>query len=183
MSGQNAHNCALDDRKVRRNSLLRSLERAGGPNVSAKAVESGQKAWLNGKSALLVPVPVLLKASLSIYLAEFLGFARLRPTPGTPSSRPPISPQVFPKQILVVSPRRNFGLVAKRQYRRRQKAPISLENGLVEATGCVLLLFAIYCLAHPSHQQGVVSTKSTMASNLGASARGWAWYSLVPRLP
>ena len=39
-----------------------------------------QKAWSNGKSALLVRVPAQWGSSLSVYLAEFLGFARLRPS-------------------------------------------------------------------------------------------------------
>ena len=82
-AGQNMHDDALDDKKVRRNSLLRSFERTGGLNPSTKAEASGQKTWSNGKSALLVRVPAQLGAPLSVYLAEFLGFARLRPrTPG-----------------------------------------------------------------------------------------------------
>jgi hypothetical protein len=42
-------------------------------------VQSGQNTWSNGKSELLVRVPAQLGSSLSDYLAEFLGFARLRP--------------------------------------------------------------------------------------------------------
>jgi hypothetical protein len=53
---QKAHNGALDNRKVRRKSLLRSVKRTRGLNPSAKVVKSGQKAWSNGKSALLVQV-------------------------------------------------------------------------------------------------------------------------------
>jgi hypothetical protein len=41
-------------------------------------VQSGQNTWSNGKSELLVRVPAQLGSSLSDYLAEFLGFARLR---------------------------------------------------------------------------------------------------------
>jgi hypothetical protein len=80
---------------VHRKSLLCSVKRTRGLNPSAKVVESGQKAWSNGKSALLVRVPAQLGLSLSVYLAEFLGFARLRPTrlrrhpPGARSCRPP----------------------------------------------------------------------------------------------
>jgi len=66
-------------RKVRRNSLLRNFEGAGGVNPSEQAVQLGQHAWSNGKSALLVRVPARLGAWLSDYFAEFLGFARLRP--------------------------------------------------------------------------------------------------------
>jgi predicted small metal-binding protein len=38
-----------------------------------------QNAWSNGKSEFLVCVPAQLGSSPSVYLAEFLGFARLRP--------------------------------------------------------------------------------------------------------
>ena len=65
---------------MRRNNLPRSCERPGGLNPSAKAVALGQKAWSDGKSALLVRVPAQLGSSLSVYLAAFSGFARLRPT-------------------------------------------------------------------------------------------------------
>jgi hypothetical protein len=40
---------------------------------------SGRNAWSNEKSELLVRVSAQLGWSLSVYLAEFLDFARLRP--------------------------------------------------------------------------------------------------------
>src|SRR5690349_11785084 len=53
---------------------------AGELNSNAKTAQSEQKAWSNGKSALFVRIPAPWGASLSIYLAEFSGFARLRPS-------------------------------------------------------------------------------------------------------
>jgi hypothetical protein len=50
-----------------------------GVNPSEQAVQSGQHAWSNRKRELLVRVPAQSGALLSDDLAEFLGFARLRP--------------------------------------------------------------------------------------------------------
>jgi hypothetical protein len=72
-------NYSLDGNKLRRNSLLRSFERTRRLNPSEKAAQSGQNASSNGKSELLVRIPAQLGVSLNDYLAEFLGFARLRP--------------------------------------------------------------------------------------------------------
>ncbi len=77
---RNSQNGAPGSRKVRRKSLPRSFERTGGLNPSEQAVQSRQHAWSNGKRELLVRVPAQLGSALSDNLAEFLGFARLRPT-------------------------------------------------------------------------------------------------------
>jgi hypothetical protein len=72
-------NSALDGEKLRRNRLPRSLKHPGGQNPSEQTVKSEQTAWSPGKSECLVSVPTQLGSSLSVPLAEFLGFARLRP--------------------------------------------------------------------------------------------------------
>src|SRR2546421_808303 len=48
---ENAHHGALDDKKVRRKSLLRGLESTEGPNPREKGVQWRRNAWSNGKSA------------------------------------------------------------------------------------------------------------------------------------
>jgi hypothetical protein len=58
-------------------------------------MQSGWNTWSNGTSELLVRVPTPLRSPLSVYLAEFWSFARLRPItkavptcpwdPGSPS--------------------------------------------------------------------------------------------------
>ena len=49
-AGQNAHNGALDDRKVRRNSLLRSFERTEGPNPREKGGNRDEMRGQTGKA-------------------------------------------------------------------------------------------------------------------------------------
>ena len=66
--------------RERLSRLLRSFERTGGLYPSEQAVPLGQYAWSNGNSELLGRVPASLASPLSVHLAEFLGFARLRPS-------------------------------------------------------------------------------------------------------
>jgi hypothetical protein len=77
-AGRNAPHGAPGRRKVRRKSVPRRCKRTGGVHPSAQAVPSGQHAWSHGKHEFWVCVPAPLGSSPSVYLAEFLRFARLR---------------------------------------------------------------------------------------------------------
>lgn len=69
---------------------------------------SGQHAWSNGESEILVCVPAPLGSSPSLYCAEFLSFARLRPTIGQPVLKPLIIPPARLKEYRQAPIRRHW---------------------------------------------------------------------------
>jgi hypothetical protein len=101
-AGRNAPHGAPGRRKVRRKSVPRRCKRTGGVHPSAQAVPSGQHAWSHGKHEFWVCVPAPLGSSPSVYLAEFLRFARLRPSrsEGEPiTTRRRTEPERYPSTV------------------------------------------------------------------------------------